>query len=743
MNTTTKLLSILAGAALVNFTAAADTIRQWDFNSVDFDVPGNGTLRPNDQLGYPAQAVGGVGQQFGQVAASTGSSDPNTLDNTHWRLGAVSGVANTGFPAAGNANKTTGAQFHVNTSGYQNIRIVWDQENSATASRYWRWQYTLNGTDWLDSDSVTTASSLDGNGVDSGTPAWVMGLNADLSGITGANDNPNFGIRLVSEFESTATGSGNDVYVANRTTSTYGVNGTLWLDMVTVTGDDLDPMNQRPFVSAIEDQSILNGQVAGPLTFDVYDAETAVNDLEVTVQSSNPTLFSALEVGGTGGQRSITATPAASQTGSAVITIRVKDGGNKITESCFTLAVSANPALSRIFPQITTSNLAAVVAFTVFDLPGDPNTWQFTGTSSDQNVVANSDLVFAGTDSTRTVTVAPQPNVLGDATITVTAASGGFQASTNFLVRFAPDFLVEWDLNVVASNAAVVTLPATRVAEDLTVSELGRGPGIQPSGLWYGFAANRWNNPNSAYNPSTPSRAAALDRGDYFEFSVSIAEGSALSLYSLDASLRRSAVNAAMNFEWQYSLDGFATPGITILPRGLIWSELGISTSTFQYQGRTSGTARESVQPYEWMLGDVPGRPDTTTTPGDAIPTIDLTLIEALQDLNGPATVTFRLYGWGNTSTADSNSASLGRINGPRLRGTVGTAVTSPALTITREGANVKITWPVSATGFGLKSTTGLAPAAWTDVGVTPSVENGLNVVTLPATGVQFFRLEK
>jgi len=108
-----KYLCILVGAVAVHFTVTADTIRQWDFNSFEFDIPAIGTLRPNDQIGFPAQTVGGVGAQFGQVAATTGSSDPNQLDNTHWRVGALTGVPDTGFPEATEGNKTTGAQFHV------------------------------------------------------------------------------------------------------------------------------------------------------------------------------------------------------------------------------------------------------------------------------------------------------------------------------------------------------------------------------------------------------------------------------------------------------------------------------------------------------------------------------------------------------------------------------------------------------------------------------------------------------
>jgi hypothetical protein len=189
-------------------------------------------------------------------------------------------------------------------------------------------------------------------------------------------------------------------------------------------------------------------------------------------------------------------------------------------------------------------------------------------------------------------------------------------------------------------------------------------------------------------------------------------------------------------------LDNFATPGITILPRGLVWSVLGLTnSSTFQYLGRTSPTAPASVLPYDWLVKDVGGRPDTTTTPGDSIPTIDLTGIPELQNLNGPATVTFRLYGWGNASTADSNTASLGRMNGPRLRGTIGNA--PPSLNIELVGGNIRVIWPTSAAGYSLQSTTSLSPASWGAAGGALTVEGDNNVVTLPATGTQFFRLQQ
>lgn len=737
-------LTLLGGSLAASLTAQTIVVKQWDFNSVEFNSPTIGTLRPTDGMGYPAETSGGVSQQFGQVSVATGSSDPNTLDNSHWRLGTVANAG--GFPTATNANKTAGAQFRINTSGYGNLLLMWDQENSATASRYWRLQYTTNnGVDWLDTPHVITANHIGQPNPSTDTPTWQIGLTADLSTLEGADNNPDFGIRLVAEFEATATGSGTNAYVANRPGSNYGVNGTLWLDMVTLFGDDLDPNNQWPIITAIPDVSTLMGDATEPLPFDIFDAETPVDDLVLTTHSSNPTLFSSITLGGSGGQRTVTVTPAANQTGSAIVTVRVKDAGNKISESNFRVTVFAAPVLTRIFPAVTDAATPVTNTFSIINLPGDPGSWTLSATSSVQEIVANANIVIEGSDTNRTIIVTPEANApLGDTVISVRATSGSDVAQTNFVVRIAPDVIVGWDLSVVSSNTPVTSIPVTTAAEGLEVSDLGRGPGLGNSGLGQGFAANRWNNVNSAYQPSTANRANAISRGDYFEFSVTVAAGKSLSLAALDAAMRRSALNAPLNFEWQYSFDNFETPGVTILPRGLAWSVLGLTnSSTFQYLGRTSTPEAANVQMYDWVIKDVGGRPNQTSSPGDPIPTIDLASIPELQNIVGPKTITFRLYGWGNANTADSNTVAFGRVHGPRLRGTIGEAPITPELSIELVGSNIRISWPTSAAGFTLKSTTSLSPAVWNDAGGTLTVEGDQNVVTLPATGTQFFRLEQ
>ena len=54
-----------------------------------------------------------------------------------------------------------------------------------------------------------------------------------LAAIPSVNNNSNFAFRIVAEFESTATGTANDVYAAN---GGYKPGGTISFDMVTISG---------------------------------------------------------------------------------------------------------------------------------------------------------------------------------------------------------------------------------------------------------------------------------------------------------------------------------------------------------------------------------------------------------------------------------------------------------------------------------------------------------------------------
>lgn len=236
--------------------------------------------------------------------------------------------------------------------------------------------------------------------------------------------------------------------------------------------------------------------------------------------------------------------------------------------------------------------------------------------------------------------------------------------------------ILDYDLTSVP-NSPVPTYAPTTVATGLESGGLVRGPGLTATNLTAGFSASGWT--PGPLGPDGPSRTKAIASGQYLGFDLVVGGGYLASLESVVFSLRRSAVNAPLYFELQYSLDGFATPGVKV--------------ADFTFRARVSGsnpTLAENVEEYfrfgapesaadpDFVLPPDPGAQlDTTTTPGRPVPPLDLSAFAALQNLPGGTVVTFRLYGWGNGSTATTNTVAFGRITGPKVTGTV---VVDPAL---------------------------------------------------------------
>ena len=221
-----SLGSVTSSVATLTVISSQPTIiAQWNFNSTVPDTNvGTGVTTPSNGSGT-ASFVGGVAGNSPPFATGDTSFDPApAADNSGWNT--------TGYPAITSNNKTGGVRFDVSTAGKQNIVVYWSQRASNTGSKYARLQYSTNGTTFLD---FATASAI-------GTAFDVKTNN--LTAFTGVNNNPNFGFRIVAEFESTALPSGGtNAYVAASSTSTYGQTGTERFDMVTVLGVDIPPAN--------------------------------------------------------------------------------------------------------------------------------------------------------------------------------------------------------------------------------------------------------------------------------------------------------------------------------------------------------------------------------------------------------------------------------------------------------------------------------------------------------------------
>jgi hypothetical protein len=74
-----------------------------------------------------------------------------------------------------------------------------------------------------------------------------------------------------------------------------------------------------------------------------------------------------------------------------------------------------------------------------------------------------------------------------------------------------------------------------------------------------------------------------------------------------------------------------------------------------------------------------------------------------------------------------------------------GGGIVQPSLTVALENGQIVLSWPSSAVGFVLQSSSAIGPSAtWQSDSGTPTVSNGQNVVTkAPQSHTQFFRLNK
>lgn len=198
------------------FSAQADSVALWDFNAYSCAAPCT-TLPKATQTanGGVLSALGGV--TFNSAAGSgTGSS-----------------ISTTGYPTQGAGNLTAGLQFMIDTSGYTDLTLSFAQRNSNTASAWTMLQYTVDGSTWTNATPFLMDSKL--------ATTFVNNLTFDFSAITAVNNNPDFGIRLVTTFAPNTS-----AYAPTLTTGSYGTAGTIRYDNVLLSGTALPDPDPAP-----------------------------------------------------------------------------------------------------------------------------------------------------------------------------------------------------------------------------------------------------------------------------------------------------------------------------------------------------------------------------------------------------------------------------------------------------------------------------------------------------------------
>ncbi len=198
-----------------------------------------------DQQNLTPSAGAGTANVIGGATASYATGNP-----------ILYALNTSNYPDQGTNSCTAGVQFNVSTIGYSDIIINWENRNSNNAANRLRLQYTLNGTDWIDfnANEANATNFNDGSSVafDAGryttTAADWFFRSADFGAISGAEQNPDFAFRLVTDFV--------DGMVYGGTITDYAVDGTIRFENVIVSGT---PQVLPPSLSSVIIPQFISG----------------------------------------------------------------------------------------------------------------------------------------------------------------------------------------------------------------------------------------------------------------------------------------------------------------------------------------------------------------------------------------------------------------------------------------------------------------------------------------------------
>ncbi len=252
--------------------------------------------------------------------------------------------------------------------------------------------------------------------------------------------------------------------------------------------------NTAPTITAIANTSVDANTSTAPLAFTIGDAQTAAANLILSAQSSNPALIPIANIafGGNAANRTVVIVPAANQSGSATVTVRVSDGELSST-SAFVVTVKAGNTAPTVTPvasrTIEANSSTGALAFTVGDAETPAGSLAVGAVSSNPALVTSGGLVIAGSGATRSITVTPEPNQVGVATVTVSVSDGTLTSTMTFVVTVnavatAPTISeiadISIDVNGTSGTIPFTVSHATVSAASLTLTALSSDASLVP-----------------------------------------------------------------------------------------------------------------------------------------------------------------------------------------------------------------------------------------------------------------------
>ncbi|HUA68206.1 MAG TPA: hypothetical protein VMA13_06625, partial [Candidatus Saccharimonadales bacterium] len=203
--------------------------------------------------------------------------------------------------------------------------------------------------------------------------------------------------------------------------------------------------NTAPMISGLTNLTIFQDTSAGPISFNISDAESPDN-LTLTATSTNTSLMPDQNIvfGGSSSSPTLTLTPAAGQTGSSTISVVVTDPGGLTATNNFTLTVA--PYTNAAFVVSATPGAQTVTA-------GNGTSYSVNLTTTNGNFTSNVVLSVSGLPMCASATFSPT-NLAGSGsslldvtastntpggtyTLTIFGTGGGLTRSTTVTLNVA------------------------------------------------------------------------------------------------------------------------------------------------------------------------------------------------------------------------------------------------------------------------------------------------------------------
>ncbi len=283
------------------------------------------------------------------------------------------------------------------------------------------------------------------------------------------------------------------------------------------------PTNTPPVISAITNRSIGVNSSVGPIPFTIGDAETPAASLAVSGSSGNTTLVPNANIvfGGSGSNRTVTVTPAANQSGSAIITVTTTDSGGLAASDSFALTVTNSGGVSGTLvwngPGAGINNWSAAANWSPAGPPGALTDVKFFDPGAAGLAVSNvnnyldfgfsgiiNSLQYGNTNGNHTTLISPGQTLTVNGGLTVGTETDNGSAQSVFATITGPGAalnMVNSASNLVVRQASTSSGGALKATLDLSgldsfIANVSRveigslGANARPSGTLYLAAAN-------------------------------------------------------------------------------------------------------------------------------------------------------------------------------------------------------------------------------------------------------------